>query len=124
MTISSQENPLAAWSLLLSRRQEFLNNHPARVLVTPNQKRTHEKRDEVLSSVGSEHMDKSGYHLSDLDDVDFYCENDQLDVDTLLRPGIDTSFHQQRLTTWRWEVKQRTPFCSLKRRTRRTLLLQ
>ena len=27
MTISSQEIPLAAWQLLLSQRQDFLNNH-------------------------------------------------------------------------------------------------
>ena len=54
MTISSQEIPLAAWSLLLSQRQQFLNNHLARVPVTPNQQRTHEKRDEVLSSVGAQ----------------------------------------------------------------------
>ena len=31
VTISSQEIPLAAWSLLLSQRQQFLNNHVARV---------------------------------------------------------------------------------------------
>ena len=36
MTISSQEFPPAAWSLLLSQRQQFLNNHLARVSVTPN----------------------------------------------------------------------------------------
>ena len=29
MTISSQEIPLAAWSLLLSQRQQLLNNHLA-----------------------------------------------------------------------------------------------
>ena len=27
---------------------------------------------------------------ADLDDVDFYWENDQLDVDAVFRPGIDT----------------------------------
>ena len=53
MTISSQEIPLAAWSLLWSQRQDFLNNHLARVLVTLNQQGTHEMRDEVLSSVGA-----------------------------------------------------------------------
>ena len=35
MTISSQEIPLAAWSLLLYQRQQFFNNHLARVPVTP-----------------------------------------------------------------------------------------
>ena len=50
-TKSSQEIPLAAWSLMLSQRQKFLNNHLARVPVTPNQRGTHEMRDEKLSSV-------------------------------------------------------------------------
>ena len=35
-TISSQKIPLVAWSLLLSQRQQFLNNHLARDPVTPN----------------------------------------------------------------------------------------
>ena len=29
---------------------------------------------------------------ADLDDVKFYWENDQLDVDNVFRPGIDTPF--------------------------------
>ena len=48
-------------------------------------------RDEVLSSVGAEVMDTSGYQVSaDLDDVEFYWENDQLDVDAVLIQGFDT----------------------------------
>ena len=35
MTKSSQELPLAVWSLLMSQRQDFLSNHLARVPVTP-----------------------------------------------------------------------------------------
>ena len=95
MTISSQETPLAAWSLLLSQRQQFSNNHLTRVPVTPNQQGTHEMRDEVLSSVGAqEGSDTSGYQVSaaDLDDVEFYWENVELDVDAVFRPGIDTPF--------------------------------
>ena len=93
MTIWPQEVPLAAWSLLLSQRQQFLNNHLARITVTPNQQGTHEKRDEVLSSVGAQDMDTIGYQVSaDLDDVDFYWQNNQLDVDVVFRPGIDTPF--------------------------------
>ena len=62
----------------------------------PNQQGTHEMRDEVLSSVGAqEGLDTSGYQVSpDLDDVEFYWENDQLDVDAVFRPGIDTPFLQ------------------------------
>ena len=94
MTITSQEIPLAAWSLLLTERQDFLNNHLARVPVTPNQRETYEKRDEVLSSVGPQNMDTGWYQVSaaDLDDVEFYWENDQLDVDAVFRPGIEPHF--------------------------------
>ena len=95
MTINSQEIPLAAWSFLLCQRQQFLNNHLARFPVTPNQLGTHEMRDEVLSSVGAQEcLDTSGYQVSaaDLDDVEFYWENDQLDVNAVFRLGIDTPF--------------------------------
>ena len=93
MTIISRELPLAAWSLLLSQRQQFLNNHLARVPVTTNQHGTYEMRDDVLSSVGAQYINTSGYQVSaDLDDIDFYWENDQLDVDAVFRPGIDTPF--------------------------------
>ena len=54
ITTSSQKIPLAAWQLLLSPRQDFLNNHLARVPFTPNQEGTMEMRDEVLSSVGAQ----------------------------------------------------------------------
>ena len=77
-TISLQEIPLAASSLLLSQRQDFLNNRQARVPVTPNQQWTMEMRDEVLSSVGAQDMETSGYQVSELDDVEFHWENDQL----------------------------------------------
>ena len=50
ITISSQEIPLAAWQLLLSQTQDFLNNHLARVPITPNQDGTIEMGEEVLSS--------------------------------------------------------------------------
>ena len=43
ITISSQEIPLAAWQLLLSQRQDFLNNHLSRVPITENQEGTMEQ---------------------------------------------------------------------------------
>ena len=51
-------------------------------------------RDEVLSSVcAKENLDTSGYQVSaDLDDVEFYWEKIQLDVDAVFRPGIDSPF--------------------------------
>ena len=53
ITISSREMPLAAWSLLLSQRQEVLDNHWPRVPITPNQRGTFDMREKVLSSVWS-----------------------------------------------------------------------
>ena len=92
ITISSQERPLAAWQLLLSQRQDFFDNHLARVPITPNQQGTMEMRDGVLSSVGAQDLDTSSYQLSDLEDIEFNWENSQLDVDSVFRPGIDTTF--------------------------------
>ena len=92
LTTSSQEIPLAAWQLLLSQRQDFLDNHLARVPVTENQEGTMEMRNEELSSVGVQDLDTSSYHLSDLEDIEFNWEIDQLDLDAVFRPGIDTPF--------------------------------
>ena len=69
-----------------------MNNHLARVPHTPNQQRTHEMRDEVLSSASAQDMDKNGYQVSDLNDNEFYWKKDQLNVDAVSRPGIDASF--------------------------------
>ena len=92
ITISSQEIPLAAWQLILSQRQDFLNNHLARVPITPYQEGTMEMRDEVLSSVGGQDLDTSSYQVSDLEDIEFNWENSQLEMDARFRPGIDTPF--------------------------------
>ena len=92
VTISSQEVPLAAWQLLLSQRQDFLDNHLSRLPVTPNQEGTMEMRDEVLSSVGAQDLDTSSYQVSDLEDIEVNWENWQLEMDAVFRPGIDTPF--------------------------------
>ena len=94
ITISSQEIPLAAWQLLLAQKQDFLNNHLARVPITPNQEGTMEMRDEVLSSVGAQDLDTSSYQMSDLEDIEFNWEDSQLDMDAVFRPGIDTPFSE------------------------------
>ena len=92
ITISSQEIPLAAWQLLLSQRQDFLNNHLSRDPITENQEGTMDMRDEVLSSVGAQDLDTSSYQVFDLEDIEFNWENPQLDMDAVFRPGIDTPF--------------------------------
>ena len=92
ITISSQEIHLAAWQLLLSQTQDFLNNHLARVPITPNQEGTMEMREEVLSSVGAQDLDTSSYQVSDLENIDFNWEDSRMDMDAVFRPGIDTPF--------------------------------
>ena len=57
----SQEIPLPAWNLLLSHRQEFLDNPFAQVLITPNQQGTFEMREEIHAIAGAQDMDASGY---------------------------------------------------------------
>ena len=37
-------------------------------------------------------MDTSSYQVSDLEDIEFNWENDQLDLDAVCRPGIDTRY--------------------------------
>ena len=71
-----------------------MNNHLTRVPVTPNEQGIHELMEEGLSSVvPQEGLETSGYQVSaDMDDVKFYWKNDQLDVDAVFRPGIDTPF--------------------------------
>ena len=92
LIISSLEIPLAALSLLLSQRQDFLDNHSPRVPITPNQQGTFEMREEVLSSVGAQDTDTSGYELSDLEDIEFSWEDSAVDVDSVYQPGNDTPF--------------------------------
>ena len=119
-TMSSQQIPLAAWQLLLSQRQDFLNNHQARVPITPNQEGTIEMRKEVFSSAAVQELDSSSYQVSDLKDIDFNWEDSQLDMDAVFRPGIDTPFSP---TTFD-DLSMEGTLCWTKSKRRRMLLLQ
>ena len=114
MTISSQELLPAALSLLLSQRQNILNKHLARVPITSNQERTMETRDEVLSSVGAQENNTSGYQLSDIKAIDFIWERDQLDVDAVFRSGYDTYFSPRALDNLEMGGSAEASFCSSK----------
>ena len=92
ITISSREIPLAAWPLLLSQKQEFLDNHLPRVPITQNQDGTMEMRDEVLSSLGAQNFSISSYQVSDLEHIDFNWQNSQLDMDPMFTWSNDTPF--------------------------------
>ena len=86
--LSSNEIPLAAWQLLLSQRQDFLDNHLPRVPITQNEEGTMEMRDEVLSKVGAQDLDTSSNEVSGLEDIEFNWANSQLNMDAVFRPGI------------------------------------
>ena len=82
LKISSLEIPLAAWSLLLSHRQEFLDNHLPWNPITPNYQGTFELREEVRSSVGAQDTDRSGYELSDPENIEFTWEYPAVNMDS------------------------------------------
>ena len=92
LTISSLEIPLAAWSLLLSQKHEFLHNHLPRIPKALNQQGTFKMREELLSSVGAQDTDTRGHELSDIEDIEFSWEDPVVDMDSVYRPGIDTPF--------------------------------
>ena len=124
ITISSQEKPLAAWQLLLSQRQYFMDNHLSPVPITQNPEGTMEMRDEVLSSVGAQDLDTSGYQESDLGDKEFNWENSQLDMDAVFRPGIDTPFSPTTFDDLSMEGSVENPIVLDEQKTRRMLLHQ
>ena len=95
LAISSQEIPLAARQLLLSQKQDCLDNPLPRVPITRNQEGTMGMRDEVLSSVGAQNLDTSSYQVSDLEDIEFNWENSQMDMDAVFGQGIDTPFSRK-----------------------------
>ena len=49
-------------------------------------------KEEVLSSVGGQDTDATGYELSDLEDIELGWEDLAVDMDSFYRPGIDTPF--------------------------------
>ena len=91
LTISSLQLPIAAFNSLINQRQQFLENHLARVPITPNQQGMWEMQDEVRASVG-DHDVSSDFVPSGLDDIQFHWENPNIDMDAVYRPGIDTPF--------------------------------
>ena len=92
ITISSQEIPVAAWKLLLSQTQDFLDNNLPRVPITENQEGSMEMREEVFSSVGAQDLNTSSSQVSDLEDIEFNWENSQVDMDAVFTQGKDTPF--------------------------------
>ena len=60
--------------------------------ITSNQQGTFEKREKVLASAGAQDMNTSGNELSDLEEIDFFWENPQVELNAVFRPGTETPF--------------------------------
>ena len=70
-------------------------------------------RDQILSSVGAqEGLDTSGYQVSaaNLEHVEFYWENDQLDVDAVFRQGVDTPLSPTAFDDWEMGGSAENPY--------------
>ena len=123
ITISSQEIPLAAWQLLLSPSQDFLDNHLPQISITQKKEGTMGMRDEVLSSVGAQDVDTSSYQLTDLEDIEFNWDNPQLDMDTVFWPGLHTPFPPTTFDDLSMDGSVENPIVWTKKKTRKMLLL-
>ena len=124
ITISSQEIPLAAWQLLLSQRQDPLDNLLSWVPIAQNPGETMEMKNEVLTSVGAQDWETSSYQVSDLEDLEFNGEVSQLEMGAVFRPGRDTPYSPTTFDDLSMGDQLRTPLCWTKRKTRRNLLHQ
>ena len=63
--------------VVVSKTRGILEKTSSASFSYPNQRGTQEIGDEVLSSLGAQGIDTSGYQVSaDLGDVEFYWEND------------------------------------------------
>ena len=51
-----------------------------------------EMRGEILSSVGAQEKNTSGYQVSDLKDIESHWEDPNLNMDRAFRPRMDTLF--------------------------------
>ena len=92
MTINSQEIPLPVWNLSLSQKHFFLYNLSVEIPITPNHQGIFEMRDKILANAGAQVMDTSGSEPSDLEDIDSFWEDPQVELDDVIRPAIDTLF--------------------------------
>ena len=50
-------------------------------------------REEKLSSFGAQDTDRRGHELSNLGDIEFIWEDPAVDMDSVCRPVIDSSFY-------------------------------
>ena len=122
MTIFSQENAMTAWSLLLSQRQVFFEKSSSASSIYPQQGWDYGDEGRTALIVGAQDMDTSGCEVSDLSDVAFYWENDQLDVDVVFRPSIDTPFSASTFNGFELGAMAENPISVDEEQHKRTLL--
>ena len=83
-------------------------------------------RHDLLSSVDAQDKETSGHQVSsaDLDVVEFYWKNDQLDVDGVFRTGIDTQFSPTAFDDLEIGGSAQNPILLDEEEDKETLLLQ
>ena len=77
-------------------------------------------REELLSNVGAQDLNTRGYQLTDREDIEFNCQNSQLD--SVFRPGIDTPFSPTIFDDLSLEGSVENPIVLEERKTRRIQL--
>ena len=85
-------NSSGSLELAVVPKEDYLNNHLARILITPEQQGTMGTRDEVLSIAGAQDMETSSYRESGLEDIEFPWEDIDLNMDAVFRPIRDSLF--------------------------------
>ena len=59
-----------------------------------------EMREEIFSSVGTQELDTRGYHVSDLEDIEFHWEDLDFKIDAFFRPCLGTRFSLSTFNTF------------------------
>ena len=100
-----------------SGETRLLQTHLAKVWMNLSQQWTTKLDDEIFSSVSAQHMDTSGWQVSDLENKELQSENPGLNMDTFFRFGRRSPFFLhfstilrsvQRLKTWFWLTTRKT----------------
>ena len=75
------------------QRQDIFNDNLVEVQIISNQREPIAMRDEVLLvNVGGQEIDSSGYHVSDLGNIEFHWGDPDINKNTVLRPSKNNVF--------------------------------
>ena len=70
----------------------IVHSHLAQISITPNQQGKFEMKDGVLDSAGAQDMVTGSYGLSELEDIEFFWDTSQVELDAAFKPVMGTPF--------------------------------